>query len=165
MNDDKDFDRLFRLYYEELFRFAHRMVSDVDDCYDIVSDAYEGLWKHYARIDEATVRPYLYSTVRNGCIDHLKRQVKNHAYIEFCKNFSSPIDDRDYLAERDEQIKGLAVVLGKMDYKTREILKSCYVEKKKYKEVAEEKGISVGTVKKYMIRALKIINGNKLKKA
>lgn len=165
MNDKKDFDRIFRLYYEELFRFAHRMVRDAETCHDIVSDAYEGVWKHFAGIEEATVRSYLYSAVRNGCIDWLERKHKNNAYIEFCKRFYSKVDERDYLAERDERQVGMRIVLAKMDDKTREILKSCYVERKKYKEVAEEKGISVGTVKKYMIRALKIINDNKLKKA
>lgn len=165
MDDKKDFDRLFRLYYDELFRFAHRMVGDVESCHDIVSDAYEGLWKHYADIEAATVRAYLYQTVRNGCIDCLERQRKGNAYAEAYRKVTSWVDDSDALAERDEQVHAMRHVLGLMDDKTRTILKRCYVERKKYKEVAEEFGISTSTVKKYMIRALKIINENKLKKA
>jgi len=40
---------------------------------------------------------------------------------------------------------------------TSDILRACYVEEKKYKQVAEEMGISVSTVKKHIIKALKIV--------
>lgn len=36
---------------------------------------------------------------------------------------------------------------------TREILTACYLEEKKYKEVAEERNISKETVKKHIVRA------------
>ena len=40
---------------------------------------------------------------------------------------------------------------------SKEILEACYIQGKKYKEVAEEMKISISTVKKHMVRALKIL--------
>jgi len=34
---------------------------------------------------------------------------------------------------------------------------ACYVERKKYKEVGQDRGISVSTVKKHIVRALRIM--------
>ena len=41
MRDDLNFDDLFRLYYDSLFRFARQFINDDEDCHDIVSNAYE----------------------------------------------------------------------------------------------------------------------------
>lgn len=164
MRDTSDFDRLFRLYYAELFVFAHRMVWSEEECHDIVTDAYEMLWRHFARIEAVTARAWLYSTVRNACLDHLERQRHHKDYAELYRRLTSHVDDWDWLAECDERTKVVGDVLARMDDKSRRILHACYVERKKYREVAEEMGISTSTVKKYVMRALKTIRENKLKK-
>lgn len=33
----------------------------------------------------------------------------------------------------------------------------CYIDGKKYKDVAEEFGVSISTIKKHMVKALKIL--------
>ena len=41
---------------------------------------------------------------------------------------------------------------------TRSILVSCYIDGKKYREVAEEMGVSVSMIKKHIGKALKILD-------
>lgn len=164
MRDNADFDRLFRQHYAELFVFARRMVWSEEECHDIVTDAYEMLWRHFGRIEAATARAWLYRTVRNGCLDHIERMRHHKAYAELYRRLTSHIDDNDWVAEHDERTKAVNDALGRMDDKSRRILQACYVERKRYKEVAEELGISQSTVKKYVMRALKTIRENKLKK-
>ena len=41
--------------------------------------------------------------------------------------------------------------------RTQQVLKACYVERKKYKEVAEELNISKSAVKKHIMNALKTL--------
>ncbi len=164
MIDQADFDRLFRQCYAELIVFAHRMVWSDDECHDIVTGAYEMLWRHFERIDGLTARAWLYRTVRNGCLDHLEHMRHQNDYAELQRRLTSCVDESDWLAERDERAKVVEDVLGKMDDKTRMVLHACYVERKKYRQVAEEMGISVNTVKKYVMRALRTIRENRLKK-
>lgn len=164
MRDNADFDRLFRQHYRELFVFARRMVWSDDECHDIVTDAYEMLWRHFGRIDPATARAWLYRTVRNGCLDHIERLRHHQAYADLYRRLTSGIDDTDWLAEHDELARVTDDLMGRMDEKSRRILHACYVERKKYREVAEEMGISQSTVKKYVMRALRTIRENKLKK-
>lgn len=162
MREKAEFDRLFRQYYTELFVFAHRMVWSEDECHDIVTDAYEMLWRHFSRIEAPTARAWLYRSVRNSCLDHLEHVRHANDYAELYRQITSPVEDNDFLAEHDERMKVLGNILSKMDDKTRTILRECYVERKKYKDVAEEYGISPNTVKKYIMRALKIIRESKV---
>ena len=55
-------------------------------------------------------------------------------------------------------------ILDKLPPLTRQVLEGCFLEKKKYKEVAEEKSISTSTVKKHIIKALKVLRDGMLKK-
>jgi RNA polymerase sigma-70 factor (ECF subfamily) len=48
---------------------------------------------------------------------------------------------------------------------TQLILQECYVNRKKYKEVAEELEISTNTVKKHIVKALKTIREGIAKKS
>lgn len=164
MRDNADFDRLYRQYYTELYVFARRIVWNEEDCHDIVTDAYEKLWRHFSRIDGATARAWLYRTVRNSCIDQIEHVRHQKDYAELYRQITSPVEEINWAAEHDERAKVMDAILGKMDDKTRLILNACYVERKKYKEVADELGISTSTVKKYIMRALKTIRDNKIKK-
>ena len=53
--------------------------------------------------------------------------------------------------------KTVRQVLDRMGPPTDAILKACYADGKKYREVAQEMGVSVATVKKHMVKALKML--------
>jgi len=77
-NDDKlAFDELFLAYYEKLVQFAHYSVHQTDLAQDVVADVFTKLWykrKQLPHIDN--IEAYLYTSVRNGCFDQLKRVQK-----------------------------------------------------------------------------------------
>jgi len=68
---------------------------------------------------------------------------------------SDYISKHDSDKEYNEQIIG--EIMKKIEYPTVDILRACYIDGKKYREVADEMGISISTVKKHMVKALKII--------
>ncbi len=157
MHDRKDFDQLFRLYYEPLYRFALQFIADREECHDIVSGAYEDVWRSFERIEAATVKSYLYTNVRNKCIDLLRRQRCHSRYIGYVEHLSERYAHERYQTEHEETQRLIDSILGSMKSPTREILEACYLHEKKYKEVAAEMNISIATVKKHMVRALKML--------
>lgn len=157
MEDKQLFDTLFRTYYEPLFYFARQYVLDDDDCHDIVAGVFEQLWSLQGDVHRDTVRALLYTQVRNRCIDHLRHQQQRQRYADFVAHHSEQyIDERafDLQADRERIVKHVLDTIGEP---TRSILLASYVDGKKYKEVAEMMGISVSTVKKHMVKALKAI--------
>ena len=47
--------------------------------------------------------------------------------------------------------------MEKLTPHTRHILEECYIQRKKYQEVAEELNISVSAVRKHIVKALQVI--------
>lgn len=157
MDGENGFDILFKGYYAKLFCFARRMVSDEEECHDIVTAVFEEAWKHFATLDLSTAPTYLYTSVRNRCINHLQREGRRMEYIEFFRATTEAFTSADTLAEEEARRVLVERVLEAIGSPTREILVACYVDGKKYREVAEAMGISLSTVKKHMVKALKII--------
>ena len=90
MDLQSDFDDLFRMYYTKLCMFAHQYVADLDDCHDVVSAAFEEVWRNRATLEMSTARQYLYTSVRNRAIDFLRQQGQRQAYIRLC-GFLPPV--------------------------------------------------------------------------
>lgn len=165
MEDHNAFEALFKDCYMQLFCFARSMVNDEEECRDIVGAAFEGVWKRLAEIDEKTVKAYLYRTVRNNCINYLSHQHLEHQYAAYYKAVTEDVMTDEGMAESEERTHVMRQVLSAMNPTTREILTACYVDGKKYREVAEDRGISISTVKKHMVAALRTIREARIKKA
>ena len=52
MDDRATFDKMFNEWYAQFVYFAYYFVNDVEVCRDIVSDAFEYLWRNYDKIEE-----------------------------------------------------------------------------------------------------------------
>lgn len=157
MTDKGDFDRLFRLLYGELHTFARRFLTSEADCEDIVSDAFEDVWRNFTAIEHGAAKAFLYKNVRNKCIDHLRREATHRRHAELYAQLTEGYDHADLLAELHEREQTVRHVLDSLPDYTRQIFIACYVDRKQYREVAQEMGISTNTVKKYISRALRLI--------
>ena len=59
--------------------------------------------------------------------------------------------------EREERVRRMERCLERMTDPTRSIVKQCYYDGKKYREVAEERGITPDGVKKHIVKALRML--------
>lgn len=157
MDNRQIFDTLFRRHYDELFFFARRYLPDEEDCHDVVSAAFESVWKNMGSLEMDNIRHYLYTVVRSRCIDLLRRTAKHKQYVDYAAKMSAVAIEPDRLGEQDDRLAIVRRLLDEMGPPTNDILRACYAEGKKYREVAEDMGISVSTVKKHIVKALKFI--------
>ena len=156
MNDKREFDRLFLQWYEPLFLFAMKFVKDEEMGKDIVNDAFEYLWKNFAEVDAATVKTYLFTIVRTKCIDYLRKQTHQNQYIAFVSKMSQAYIEID-MNEPDERLLKIRLAMQKLTPYNRMILQECFINNKKYKEVAEELSVSVAAIHKNIVKALRVI--------
>ena len=165
MEDRKEFDEIFRLYYSQLYFFARQFLMDTEDCQDIVSDAFEDVWLNFSSIRADAAKSFLYTDVRRKCIDRLRHLNTQRQYAEVCRKITECYDTDDGIREMEERERIIGQVIDDLQHPTtREIFVACYVDHKKYVSVAEEKGISVSTVKKHIVKALKAIRERNDKK-
>lgn len=91
MDDKAAFDRMFNEWYAQFVYFAYYFVNDVEVCRDIVSDAFEYLWRNYDKIEEVTAKTYLYTIICTRCIDYLRKQNIHEEYVEFTSQLINKI--------------------------------------------------------------------------
>ena len=162
MEEKTEFDDIFRTYYSQLFIFALQMINDKEECHDIVNSAYEHVWNNFHAIERPTAKAYLYTLVKNKCIDYLRRMEARNQYVaESIEHGEADNYDAD---DTDERIIRIREAVQSLTPNTRKIIEACYMDQKKYKEVAEEMGITPSAVKKHIIKALKIIRAEFAKK-
>lgn len=157
MTREETIERLFKESYKELYLHALSFVRDEAEAEDIVNDVFAYLWDNYSRIDFSTsVRAFLYKLVRNRGLDVLRHGKAVNRFRDYQLHFTVESDEGD---ERDHE-ELIAKVMGlieSMPPQTRHVFQACFVEYKKYKEVADELNISVNTVKTHISKALRIL--------
>lgn len=163
MSDIKDFERIYSDNFLPLTIFARRFVNDDDACKDIVNDVFEDVWRNFASLNQDNMKSYLYSSVRNRCIDHLRHTDCHQRYVEFVEKVSARYVDTERYLEQKERTEQARQIIDSIGPPTNKILYACYVEGKKYAEVAQEMGMSMANVKKHMVKALRLIREKRLK--
>ncbi|WP_086477588.1 MULTISPECIES: RNA polymerase sigma-70 factor [Arenibacter] len=69
----KEYRELYDSLYIPLCLFAHKYLENIEDSQDVVQDVFLKIWQKELLVkDKASAKPYLYSAVRNKCLDFLK---------------------------------------------------------------------------------------------
>ena len=156
MDDRATFDKMFNEWYAQFVYFAYYFINDAEVCRDIVSDAFEYLWRNYEKIEEATAKTYLYTIIRTRCIDYLRKQNIHEEYVEFTAQLTDKMIEGDS-QNSDSRVLRIREAMKKLTPYNYHILEACYIHNKKYKEVAEELNVSVAAVHKNIVKALRIL--------
>lgn len=153
--DESAFETVFRAHYENLCRFAHRYTQDPDQSEDLVQDVFFKLWKTASSIELRTaIKPYLYQSVRNACLNHIKHLGVRAAYADA----HPAVEGReDNAAEVNELERRIAVAIDGLPEKCREVFELSRFGGLKYQQIADELGISVKTVENQMGKALRVL--------
>lgn len=152
--DAEAFSRLFDRYYSALCFFAAKYLHDMDQARSLVQQVFVDLWVKREKIEvSASVKSYLYQSVKNRCIDYLRTQKSTSEISETIENLSHiPFFDLVEEAELNDRINSS---INRLPEKCREIFLLCRFDGLKYAEIAQKLNISVKTVEMQMGIALK----------
>lgn len=145
-------ERLFRLYYRPLCLYAMHYLKDSAEVEDIVQEAFEALWEKSASAEVESPKSYLYATVHNKCISRLRAE-KDTISLE-------PLSDilpDDQSIERSFSEAALWAAIDSLPKQRRQMLLMEKRDGMSIKEIAQTLGVSEGTVKNQISRALKTL--------
>ena len=151
-----DIEDLFRYNYRPLCMYALHYLQDTDLVEDVVQECFTTLWEKLEQGSQvANRRAYLYMTVRNRCLDHLRRK---GIQTESLKPYDTyGIIDDDQAQERSQTEARLWTAIDSLPEKCREVFILSKRDGLKYEEIAEELGLSVNTVRNQISKALKVL--------
>lgn len=140
------FNSFFESYSERLYLYALGFVGNRAEAEDIVQDTFIYLWVNRAKITHSgSLYAYLSRSVKNSCIDRkLHAEVEQRYLREMMASGEESSEDSENL---EELYRRLQVVMDSLPPKCKEIFILGCVEGLSYKDVAEQLGVSVNTVK------------------
>lgn len=166
MDSDKSIlDTLFSDHRSGLIRFVTRKVSNTEDAEDIAHNAFIRLQRLENADKLDNLKAYLYQTASNLAIDQLRRDKLHSNYIkrESHQNndgghsaLSTDLDTPDKLLVAQRQLSQINKTLENLPEKARSAFLMHRNQGLTYSQIALELEVSVSSVEKYILQALKM---------
>ncbi|MGN6293949.1 MAG: RNA polymerase sigma factor [Chitinophagaceae bacterium] len=153
------YDHLFREYFPALCYFARRFLKQRYDPEDLVMDCFAKLWEKRVSLQHPeTVKTFLYTTVRNACIDLLRK--KNIPVIPVASHEESLHDEEanfiSFLIEA-EVFREIFSAAEHLPQQIKKVFQLYFVEGKNEREISEELKTSYHTVRNQRQRAVALL--------
>jgi RNA polymerase sigma-70 factor, ECF subfamily len=165
--DQKAFELLFNLYYNQLVNFAYTFLKDVDIANEIVQETYIKVWEIKDSLDEnLSIKAFLYKCTHNNCINYIKKAQVTHKLTEkyitelsYRLKFLGENQPNSFFDDLAEEELELCVqkAIDSLPQQCREIFLMSRFKGLTYLEIANKLSISVNTVKTQLSRALQKI--------
>ena len=174
LSNNIDFEQLYRTLFPRLVQFASSYTENEQDAEDIVQQAMMKLWQLLNDNENSPsplgegaqgVRPYLYTMVRNACLDYARH---NAIVLEsIVRGMDEPIVESlyqyDMAPEADEPTiynelkQKIDTLIAEMPDRQQEVFRLSREEELKNQEIADRLNISIKAVEKHITASLKYL--------
>jgi RNA polymerase sigma-70 factor (ECF subfamily) len=149
----EEFKSLFDTYFEDVRRYVLYRSGDEDIATDIAQDTFMRVWEKQMVIDPQRVKGLLFKIAGDLFISQYRRkQVANNFFNTFQPTNRSltPEDEINF-----QELKNVYdAALKSMPEKQRTVFLMNRIDELKYKEIADQLGLSVKAIEKRMSQAL-----------
>ena len=161
--DEKIFENLFVSNYKYLCNYAYYFLHETEESKEIVQDVFVKFWeKADFHLPVNSLKSYLFSAVRNACLDFLKHHTVEKAYRNKILLECSETTEENFEKILFKELSGkLEEAVMSLPAQCQKVFRLSRFESKKNKEIAAELNISVKAVEAHIGKALQIIR-NKL---
>ncbi len=155
---------LFDEYYDWLCNYLFKLSGNRSLSKDLVQEVMIKFYERRQKIKvETNLKSYLFTMCHNHFLNHIRGSKKNPDLLDrvewaaiYESYFEVTVEDNTF----ESNLTKLEDLLDKLPPKCREIFILNKLEKRKYREIAKDMGLSIKTVESQMSRALRIIREN-----
>lgn len=147
-----------------LVRYLSKKVRNNEDANDLAQEAFLRMHKFQQSRQVNNARAFLYKTANNLVVDQMRRARVHDKYLSYEmrpeqsdeeNDKCSPSAERTVLAERE--LDQIYTIVDHMPEKVRRAFLMHRAKDLSYSEIADDMGVSISMVEKYIIQALKIL--------
>ena len=164
----EDYSKIYAIYFPKLVRFSQTYLHSQEDAENLVQDIFLYLWENREQIPSlGNMNAYLFTVVKNRCIDFLRRQAKNdekkrslseleEKELQFKLYSLQKFDENNFSVADIEHLISQAV--DSLPARCKEIFILSRMEGLRHKEISERLNISAFVYFYYLIVPLKNFN-------
>jgi len=157
--DVEAFDLIYEKYSGKLYAFGLKYLKSTEEAEELVQSVFLKLWENYKILKkELSFKSYLFTIAYNDICKLFRKRNYRQKFIDDTlyenSQFSSEIEEGIDYHSVLEQVE---LIVNKLPEKQKTIFLKSRKEGKSTREIAEEVGLSPGTVDNYISESLKFI--------
>ena len=155
------FEHIFRKHYENLCRYAMKILNNADEAEEVVQDLFLVLWQKRETIKiDVSLKAYLYIAVHNRCLKLLRRKNIEEKFRNSQSKTVVYSESPEETANTGEMFEIFERTMDSLPARCSAIFRMSRFEGLKYAEIARKLSVSVKTVEANMGKALKMLRKN-----
>ena len=157
--EEKGFAHYFHQYYNTMLFFADGIIKDKDAAKDIVEESFLRLWeKRQTLQSQGFIKSYLYSTVKNFCLQKIRNEKRHKLHHERIHYLSDKLASsaHEHLV-RTELFYLLSDAINELPPAIGKVIRLTYIDGKDYNEISQELGRSKETIRKQKTRGIELL--------
>lgn len=157
--NDESFEHLFKTHFKALHAYAIAILRDDDAAEEVVQNMFLKFWEKRELLNiQTSVKAYLYKCVYHDSLNLLKHEKIKTKYQDFASyTMNSHNEPASSKVETTELAYQIGLALNELPEQCRTIFQMSRFEELKYREIADQLGLSVKTIENQMGKALKIM--------
>lgn len=157
--DDLAFEQLFKTHYKALHAYANVILKDDDLAEEIVQGMFLRFWEKRDLLNiQSSLKAYLYKCIYNDSLNYLKHEKIKVKHQEFTYHtMNTHHEPASAKVELTELEVNLRKALNELPEQCRAIFQMSRFEELKYREIADQLGLSIKTVENQMGKALRVL--------
>ena len=153
------FEKVFKQYFKALQNYAYTILNDLDIAEEMVQNVFLKIWEKRGKLpQDASIGSYLYKSVYHESLNWLRHEKVKFSHQQH--TLYSMKDETDNAADRikmKQLEEHLQKALNDLPQQCRTIFQMSRFDELRYREIADELGISIKTVENQMGKALRIM--------
>ncbi len=149
----EEFKKLFDQYFEDVRRYLLYRSGDEEIATDIAQDTFMRIWEKQMVIEPKTAKNLLIKIGRDLYINRYNKEKRAFNFFETYQINEEGLSPEDQL-NFDELQKAYEDALRTMPEKQREVFLMSRIDELKYREIADQLGLSIKAIEKRMSLAL-----------
>jgi RNA polymerase sigma-70 factor (ECF subfamily) len=133
-------------------------LDEYEEAEEIVQDVFVKFWEKCDTIAEnSSLKSYLYRSVHNTCLNHLKHLKVRDSYRQHVMEQMNYVEDGNSDAEDQDIQSEIYKAIDELPPQCKKIFKLSRFEGLKYQEIADHMGLSIKTIEVQMGKALRVL--------
>jgi RNA polymerase sigma-70 factor, ECF subfamily len=149
--DRQALSALYDRYARVIYSVAYRSLGSVEESEEVVMDVFAKIWTTADRynVDKARVDTWIFMMARSRIIDRLRSKQRRHKLTEaiVVENLPTSTNDNSVDLEIADLRTQILTALATLPPKQRQVLELAYYGGWSHREIAEQTGMALGTVK------------------
>ena len=152
-NKEDKFSNLFDFHYGRLYKYAFKVLKEKNLSEELVQETFIKLWENFEDIkkQDRSIEAFLITTLKNKIIDAFRKKQAREKHTNL---YTINTSFETQINKEWELLEQIDAVYTSLEEKTTDIFKLSRDKGMTYKEISQQKDISIKTVELHISKAL-----------